>query len=177
MTNAKITIDGKVFEVDPKLTIIQAALENGITIPHFCWHPRLSVSGNCRMCLVDVERMPKLVIACATQVADGMVVRTDSQRAIKAREAVMEFLLINHPLDCPICDEAGECKLQDYTYKYSIGFSRFEEDKVHKPKRVPWGPNVMFDAERCILCSRCIRFCDEIVGKSQLHFVQRGDHT
>ncbi|MEK6572536.1 MAG: 2Fe-2S iron-sulfur cluster-binding protein, partial [Bacteroidota bacterium] len=174
---AKISIDGKEFEVDPKLTIIQVALENGITIPHFCWHPRLSVSGNCRMCLVDVERMPKLVIACATQVADGMVVRTDSQRAIKAREAVMEFLLINHPLDCPICDEAGECKLQDYTYKYSIGFSRFEEDKVHKPKRVPWGPNVMFDAERCILCSRCIRFCKEIVKDDVLGFIDRGSYS
>jgi NADH-quinone oxidoreductase subunit G len=174
---AKITIDGKVFDVDPKLTIIQAALENGISIPHFCWHPRLSVSGNCRMCLVEVEKMPKLVIACATQVADGMVVKTESPRAIKGRQAVMEFLLINHPLDCPICDEAGECKLQDYTYKYSIGFSRFEEDKVHKPKRVPLGPNVMFDAERCILCSRCIRFCDEIANSPQLHFVQRGDHT
>lgn len=174
---AKITIDGKEFEVDPKLTIIQAAEENGITIPHFCWHPRLSVSGNCRMCLVEVEKMPKLVIACATQVADGMVIKAESPRAIKARQAVMEFLLINHPLDCPICDEAGECKLQDYTYKYSIGVSRFDEDKVHKPKRVPLGPNVMFDAERCILCSRCIRFCDELIGKPQLHFVQRGDHT
>jgi len=174
---AKITIDGKVFEVDPTQTIIQAAQENGIVIPHFCWHPRLSVAGNCRMCLVEVEKMPKLVIACATQVADGMVVKTDSSRAVKARQAVMEFLLINHPLDCPICDEAGECKLQDYTYNYSIGYSRFEEDKVHKPKRVPIGPNVMFDAERCILCSRCIRFCDEIVGKHQLQFVQRGDHT
>jgi NADH-quinone oxidoreductase subunit G len=174
---AKITIDGKVLEVDPKQTIIQAALDNGIVIPHFCWHPRLSVAGNCRICLVEVEKMPKLVIACATQVSDGMVVKTDSTRAVKARQAVMEFLLINHPLDCPICDEAGECKLQDYTYKYSAGYSRFEEDKVHKPKRVPIGPNVMFDAERCILCSRCIRFCDEIVGKHQLQFVQRGDHT
>jgi NADH-quinone oxidoreductase subunit G len=174
---AKITIDGKVLEVDPKQTIIQAALDNGIVIPHFCWHPRLSVAGNCRICLVEVEKMPKLVIACATQVADGMVVKTNSSRAVKARQAVMEFLLINHPLDCPICDEAGECKLQDYTYKYSVGYSRFEEDKVHKPKRVPIGPNVMFDAERCILCSRCIRFCDEIVGKHQLQFVQRGDHT
>jgi NADH-quinone oxidoreductase subunit G len=174
---ARITIDGKVFEADPKQTIIQVAEENGIVIPHFCWHPRLSIAGNCRICLVEVEKMPKLVIACATQVADGMVVKTDSPRAIKARQAVMEFLLINHPLDCPICDEAGECKLQDYTYKYSVGYSRFEEDKVHKPKRVPIGPNVMFDAERCILCSRCIRFCDEIVGKHQLQFVQRGDHT
>ena len=174
---AKITIDGKLLEVDPKQTIIQAALDNGLIIPHFCWHPRLSVAGNCRICLVEVEKMPKLVIACATQVADGMVVKTNSSRAVKARQAVMEFLLINHPLDCPICDEAGECKLQDYTYKYSAGYSRFEEDKVHKPKRVPIGPNVMFDAERCILCSRCIRFCDEIVGKHQLQFVQRGDHT
>ncbi len=174
---AKITIDGKQYEVDNKLTIIQAAAQNGIEIPHFCWHPRLSIAGNCRMCLVEVEKMPKLVIACSTQVADGMVVKTQSGRALKAREAVMEFLLINHPLDCPICDEAGECKLQDYTYKYSVGVSRFEEDKVHKPKRVPLGPNVMFDAERCILCSRCIRFCDEIVKNPQLHFVQRGDHT
>jgi len=174
---AKITIDGKEYQVDPKQTLIEAAMDNGIVIPHFCWHPRLSISGNCRMCLVEVEKMPKLVIACSTPVADGMVVKTDSPKVIKARQAVMEFFLINHPLDCPICDEAGECKLQDYTYRYSVGVSRFEEDKVHKPKRVAIGPNVMFDAERCILCSRCIRFCDEIVQKPQLHFVQRGDHT
>ena len=173
----KITIDGKLLEVQPHCTILEAASQNGITIPHFCWHPRLSISGNCRICLVEVEKMPKLVIACATQVTEGMVVRTESPGAVKAREAVMEFLLINHPLDCPICDEAGECKLQDYTYKYSFGIGRFDEDKVHKAKRVPWGPNVLFDAERCILCSRCIRFCDEIVQKPQLHFVQRGDRT
>jgi NADH-quinone oxidoreductase subunit G len=174
---AKITIDGKVFDVDPKRTIIEAARENGIEIPHFCWHPRLSVAGNCRMCLVEVEKMPKLAIACATQVMEGMVVHTANPKVINAREAVMEFLLINHPLDCPICDEAGECKLQDYAYKYSIGYSRFDESKGHKPKRVELGPNVMLDTERCIMCSRCIRFCDEIAKKPQLTFTQRGTHV
>ena len=174
---AKITIDGNQFEVDSKRTVIEAAREHGISIPHFCWHPKLSVSGNCRMCLVEVEKLPKLAIACSTQVAEGMVVRTNSEKVLTARKAVMEFLLINHPLDCPICDEAGECKLQDYTYKHSSGYSRFQEDKVHKPKRVEIGPRVMFDAERCILCSRCIRFTDEVVGVHQLHFVERGDHT
>ncbi len=174
---AKITIDGKQLEVDSKRTIIEAARENGIEIPHFCWHPKLSVAGNCRMCLVEVEKLPKLVIACATQVADGMVVHTANPKVVNAREAVMEFLLINHPLDCPICDEAGECKLQDYAYKYSVGYSRFDEDKVHKPKRVELGPNVMLDIERCIMCSRCIRFCDEIAGKPQLTFTQRGTYV
>lgn len=174
---AKITIDGTTFEADPKQTIIQVARDNGIEIPHFCWHPRLSVAGNCRMCLVEVEKMPKLAIACATQVMDGMVVHTASPKVINAREAVMEFLLINHPLDCPICDEAGECKLQDYAYEYSIGFSRFDEEKVHKPKRVALGPHVMLDTERCIMCSRCIRFCDEIAKKPQLTFTQRGTHV
>ncbi len=174
---AKITIDGKMFEADPKQTIIQAAREQGIHIPHFCWHPKLSVTGNCRICLVDVEKFPKLAIACATPVTDGMVVNTTSDKVINAREAVMEFLLINHPLDCPICDEAGECKLQDYAYKHSVGYSRFEFDKVRKPKRVELGPNVMLDTERCIMCSRCIRFCDEIAKKPQLVFTQRSDHV
>jgi NADH-quinone oxidoreductase subunit G len=174
---AKITIDGKQLEVDSKRTIIEAARENGIEIPHFCWHPKLSVSGNCRMCLVEVEKLPKLVIACGTQVADGMVIHTANPKVVNAREAVMEFLLINHPLDCPICDEAGECKLQDYAYKHSVGYSRFDEDKVHKPKRVELGPLVMLDTERCIMCSRCIRFCDEIAGKPQLTFTRRGTHV
>lgn len=173
----KITIDGRQFEVDKSLTIIQAARQKGIHIPHFCWHPKLSVAGNCRICLVEVEKMPKLVIACATTVADGMVVKTNSERVINARQAVMEFLLINHPLDCPICDEAGECKLQEYAYKYGEGISRFDFEKVRKPKRVELGPNVMLDVERCIMCSRCIRFCDEIAKKPQLVFTQRGDHV
>ena len=174
---ARITLDGAHFEVDPSLTIIEAAKSRGIDIPHFCYHPKLSVSGNCRMCLVEVEKTPKLVIACATQVADGMVVHTNNERVCSAREAVMEFLLINHPLDCPICDEAGECKLQEYAYRHSTGTSRFDEDKVHKPKRVELGPRVMLDVERCIMCSRCIRFTEEIVGKHQLTFTQRGDHV
>ncbi len=173
----KITIDGQPYEVEPNRTIIQAAREQGISVPHFCWHPKLSVAGNCRICLVEVDKMPKLVIACATTVTEGMVVKTRSEKVLHAREAVMEFLLINHPLDCPICDEAGECKLQDYAYKHSIGVSRFDFDKVRKPKRVALGPSVMLDVERCIMCSRCIRFCDEVAKKPQLTFTQRGDHV
>ena len=165
---AKITIDGKQIEAENGTTIIQAARDNGIHIPHFCWHPKLSVAGNCRMCLVEVEKMPKLAIACSTQVADGMVVQTESPRVINARQAVMEFLLINHPLDCPICDEAGECKLQDYAYSYSEGVQPVRIRESPKPKRVELGPRVMLDTERCIMCSRCIRFCDEIAKKPQL---------
>jgi len=174
---ARITIDGVQLEADNTRTIIEVGRENGVEIPHFCWHPRLSVAGNCRICLVEVEKLPKLVIACATRIADGMVVHTANPRVINAREAVMEFLLINHPLDCPICDEAGECKLQDYAYKHSVGYSRFDEDKVHKPKRVALGPHVLLDMERCIMCSRCVRFCDEVAGKPQLTFTQRGTHV
>ncbi|MDT8324426.1 MAG: 2Fe-2S iron-sulfur cluster-binding protein [Bacteroidota bacterium] len=172
-----ITIDGKEIQTDPSKTIIEAAFENGIYVPHFCWHPALAISGNCRMCLVEVEKMPKQVIACSTRCMDGMVVHVNSEKAVQAREAVMEFILINHPLDCPICDEAGECKLQDYAYRYSVGESRFDEDKEHKPKRQELGPHVMFDAERCISCSRCIRFCEDIVGYPQLTFVERGDRV
>ncbi len=193
-----ITIDGHRLEVPAGKTIIEAAYENGLQIPHFCWHPALSVAGNCRMCLVEVglprrradgtlevdERgqpviafLPKLQIACATPVADGMVIRTKSERAVRAQEAVMEFLLINHPLDCPICDEAGQCKLQEYAFRYSRGFSRFGEEKVHKPKRILWGPTIVFDAERCILCSRCIRFANEIAKQPVLTFVERNDHV
>ncbi len=172
-----IIIDGKKLEFKQGQTIIEAAKDNGIEIPHFCWHPELSVSGNCRICLVEVEQMPKLVIACSTIASEGMIVHTNSAKVIAAQNAVMEFLLINHPLDCPICDEAGECKLQEYAYNYSVGESRFVEEKVHKDKRIKLGPNVMFDGERCISCSRCIRFCDEIAKDPELTFVQRGDHV
>jgi NADH-quinone oxidoreductase subunit G len=172
-----INIDGKIIDFKHGQTIIEAARDHGIEIPHFCWHPKLSVSGNCRICLVEVEKMPKLVIACSTLASEGMVVHTKSDKVIAAQNAVMEFLLINHPLDCPICDEAGECKLQDYAYKYSVGESRFVEEKVHKDKRVPLGPRVMFDGERCISCSRCIRFCEEIAKDPELTFVQRGDRV
>lgn len=173
----KFIIDDREIEFKQGQTIIEAAADYGIDIPHFCWHPKLSVSGNCRMCLVEVEKMPKLVIACSTIASDGMVVHTQSEKSVSARNAVMEFFLINHPLDCPICDEAGECKLQDYAYEHSVGESRFVEEKVHKDKRVPLGPRVMFDGERCISCSRCIRFCDEIAKDSELTFVQRGDRV
>ena len=173
----KINVDGISIEFKPGQTIIEAARDNGIEIPHFCWHPKLSVSGNCRICLVEVEKMPKLVIACSTIASEGMVVHTKSEKVIAAQNAVMEFLLINHPLDCPICDEAGECKLQDYAYKYGVGESRFVEEKVHKDKRVSLGPRVMFDGERCISCSRCIRFCDEIAKEPELTFTKRGDRV
>jgi NADH-quinone oxidoreductase subunit G len=169
------TVDGKEISFIQGQTVLESARNNGISIPHFCWHPKLSVSGNCRICLVEIERMPKLAISCSTLAAEGMIVHTSSEKVISARNAVMEFLLINHPLDCPICDEAGECKLQDYTYKYSLGESRFIEEKTHKKKRVPLGPHVMFDGERCISCSRCIRFCDEIAKEPQLTFIQRGE--
>ena len=172
-----ITINDKSVEFKPGQTIIEAARAAGISIPHFCWHPKLSVSGNCRICLVEVEKMPKLVIACATMAAEGMVVHTNSPKTLEARNAVMEFLLINHPLDCPICDEAGECKLQDYAYKHGKGESRFEEIKNRKEKRVQLGPYVKFDGDRCISCSRCIRFSDEIAKQNQLTFVQRGDRV
>ena len=171
----KITIDKKELEFKPGQTILQIARDAGIKIPHFCWHPGLSISGNCRICLVEVEKFPKLTIACATAAMDGMVVHAKSDKVVKAQNSVMEFLLINHPLDCPICDEAGECKLQDYAYKYGTGISRFEEEKNYKDKRIPLGPNVMFDQERCISCSRCIRYCDEIPKTPQLTFIQRGE--
>lgn len=193
-----LTIDGRKIETQPGKTIIEAALDNGITIPHFCWHPALSVAGNCRMCLVSVGSqkknaegqlefdaegnpvvnwMGKLQIACATPVSDGMFVSTGDTKTVTAQNAVMEFLLINHPLDCPICDEAGQCKLQEYAYKFSKGESRFDELKNHKDKRVAWGPNVMFDGERCISCSRCIRFSQEVAKQPVISFVQRGDHV
>jgi len=172
-----LTIDGRSVECAPGATIIEAALQNDIDVPHFCWHPALSVSGNCRMCLVEVEKVGKLAIACSTLAADGQVVHVNNDRATRAREAIMEFLLINHPLDCPICDEAGQCKLQDYAFEHGRGESRFREVKEHKEKRVMLGPNVVFDAERCISCSRCIRFADEIGEQPVLTFVQRGDHV
>lgn len=173
----KFVLDGKEIEFKQGQTIMEAGKDSGIIIPHFCWHPKLSISGNCRVCLVEVEKMPKLVIACSTLAADGMVVHTYSEKALAARNAVMEFFLINHPLDCPICDEAGECKLQDYAYAHGVGESRFVEEKVHKDKRVALGPYIMFDAERCISCSRCIRFCDEIAKDPELTFIKRGDRV
>jgi NADH-quinone oxidoreductase subunit G len=172
---AKLTIDGQEITARDDATIIEAAHEAGLTIPHYCYHPKLSIAGNCRMCLVELEGRPKLEISCNTRVANDMVVHTNSPRVIEGRRGVLEFLLINHPLDCPICDQAGECGLQDYYMQYGLYRSRFQEEKVHKHKVVDFGPDVVFDAERCILCSRCVRFCEEITKTKELGFFYRGD--
>ena len=172
-----LTIDGKSVDFALGQSIIEVALANDIEVPHFCWHPSLSVSGNCRMCFVEIDGMPKLQASCALPAAEGQVIHTQSARAVQGREAIMEFLLINHPLDCPICDEAGQCKLQDYAFLHGRRESRFEEMKNRKEKRVPLGPEVLFDAERCISCSRCIRFADEIAEQPVLTFTNRGDHV
>jgi NADH-quinone oxidoreductase subunit G len=172
-----LTIDGKPVTVPKGTNLIEAARTVGIEIPHFCYHPRLSVAGNCRMCLVEIEKVPKNQIACSTRVAPGMVVKTRSEKAVQAREGVMELLLINHPLDCPICDQAGECVLQEHSYHYGPGRSRFEGEKVHHEKNVDLGPHIVFDGERCIKCTRCIRFCDEVTGTGELGFFNRGDHA
>ena len=173
----KLTIDGREIEVAPGSTVLQAALAHGSEIPHYCWHPALSIAGNCRMCLVEVEKAPKLVIACSTVAADGMVVRTGSDKVKTARSVMMEFFLINHPLDCPICDQAGECKLQDYAVEHGTGTSRYVEPKLALNKAVDIGPHVLLDQERCIQCSRCIRFCDEVSHTGELAFFQRGEGT
>ncbi|MBI4227104.1 MAG: (2Fe-2S)-binding protein [Candidatus Omnitrophica bacterium] len=173
-----LTIDGQQVTVPPGTTIIQAADQLGITIPRYCYHPGLSIAGNCRICLVEVEKAPKLQIACYTPVADGMVVHTGSDKTLKARQEVLEFLLANHPLDCPVCDQAGECELQNYYMDHGRYEARFLEQKVKKSKKAtPIGPTVMLDQERCILCSRCVRFTDEISKTSELGIFHRGDHA
>ena len=173
----KLTVDGREIEVAPGTTVLQAALSVGIEIPHYCWHPGLSVSGNCRMCLVEIEKVPKLQIACATEASDGMVVRTGTERVLGARAAMMEFFLIHHPLDCPICDQAGECRLQEYAVEHGAGRSRYVEAKLRSNKAVDIGPHVLLDQERCIRCSRCVRFCDEVTKTSELAFFRRGEST
>jgi len=172
----KLTIDGKEIEVADGLNLIRAADQAGIEIPHYCYHEGLSVPGNCRMCLVEIEKAPKLQIACNTKVADGMVVHTKSERTRTAQKAVLEFLLINHPIDCPVCDQAGECKLQDYYMDYDEQPSRFSLGKKNKKgKAIDIGSGVLLDQERCIVCGRCTRFFDEITKTSELAIFQRGD--
>ncbi len=170
----KLSIDGREVEVPAGTNLIEAARLLDLEIPHFCYHPGLSVAGNCRMCLVEVEKAPKLQIACNTAVAEGMVVRTDSDKVKKARAGVMEFLLLNHPIDCPICDCAGECYLQDYYMEHDLKASRLEEGKNKKEKAQPIGPHVMLDKERCVLCSRCVRFTDEVSKTHELGIFGRG---
>jgi NADH-quinone oxidoreductase subunit G len=177
-----ITVDGRALEVAAGRTILQALddlglLMNGVDIPHYCWHPKLSIDGSCRLCQVEIEGMPKLQIACNTVVADGMVIHTTSERVKKAREGVMELLLVNHPLDCPICDQAGECKLQDYAFAYGVAESRTREPRRALRKRVELGPTIVFDQERCILCRRCVRFCREVPKTGELGVFDRGDES
>ena len=173
----EIEIDGKKVEVAPGSVVIQAAELAGTFIPHFCYHKKLSIAANCRMCLVDVEKAPKPMPACATPVTQGMVVHTKSERAIKAQKSVMEFLLINHPLDCPICDQGGECQLQDLAVGYGGGASRYDEEKrvvFHKDV----GPLIsMEEMSRCIHCTRCVRFGQEIAGSMELGMSHRGEHS
>ena len=205
----KVKVDGKAIEVprttpDPvsgkpvPTTMIQACFAAGVMVPHYCYHPKLPVSGNCRMCLVEfgtpavgpdrkpllnpdgtpkVLKSPRPAIACATPISPGMEICTDTPVVKLMRAGVLEFLLINHPLDCPICDQAGECKLQEYSVDYGNSKSRFVEPKVHKPKRVDLGPRIVLDDERCILCTRCIRFTKEIVGDDALGIVNRGSYN
>ncbi len=174
-----LTIDGVEVKVPKGTNIIEAARKIQKEIPYYCYHPHLSVAGNCRMCKVKVEGQPKLVIGCNTPVAEGMKVSTQatSPEVQTAQSANLEFILVNHPLDCTVCDQAGHCKLQDYHYEYNAKASRFIEEKEHKVKAVPLGPTVMLDGERCILCTRCVRFCDEITGTSELGVLNRGDRS
>jgi NADH-quinone oxidoreductase subunit G len=181
----KVTINDRTVEVPAGTNVIEAGLLVGVQIPHYCYHPRLSVVGQCRMCLVEVEmggrKMPKLQAGCSTQVEkDGMVVRTNTPEVQEAVKGMMEFLLINHPLDCPICDQAGECGLQDYSFKHGVAFSRFRfEDKRTYPgrERIPLGANVVLNMNRCIQCTRCVRFTNEIAGTGELGFFNRGART
>lgn len=194
-----VQIDGTWIQVPRGTRMIEACQQAAREVPHYCYHTKLSSPGNCRMCLVqmgmpprpapgqdpvhgpdgyqDIGWMPRPVIACANTVAENMGIRTTGDLVEECRNGVMEFLLINHPLDCPICDQAGECSLQEFSVEHGRGFSRFEEMKVKKPKNVDIGPRIRLDDERCIMCSRCIRFMDEVADDPVLGFIDRGTHT
>ena len=173
----EIELDGKKVDILEGSMIMHAAEKAGTYIPHFCYHKKLSIAANCRMCLVDVEKAPKPMPACATPVTPGMIVRTKSDKAIRAQKSVMEFLLINHPLDCPICDQGGECQLQDLAVGYGGSTSRYEEEKrvvFHKDV----GPLIsMEEMSRCIHCTRCVRFGQEVAGVMELGMIHRGEHS
>ncbi|MFU8892168.1 MAG: molybdopterin-dependent oxidoreductase [Luteolibacter sp.] len=194
-----VQINGTWHQFPKGTRMIEACRTAGVIVPHYCYHPKLTSPGNCRMCLVQMGMpprptpgaepecdehgyqpigwMPRPVIACANTVAENMGIRTEGELVEKCREGVMEFLLINHPLDCPICDQAGECRLQEQSVGHGRGVSRFVDMKVKKPKNVDIGPRIRLDDERCIMCSRCIRFMDEVAGDPVLGFTQRGTHT
>ena len=171
----KMTIDGIEIEVPAGITVLQACEMAGKEIPRFCYHERLSVAGNCRMCLVEQEKAPKPIASCAMPVAEDMVIKTDTPLVKKARQGVMEFLLINHPLDCPICDQGGECDLQDQAMAYGHHSSRYKEAKRAVTDK-EFGPIVKTEMTRCIQCTRCIRFATEIAGVETLGATGRGEH-
>ncbi|HEX5871740.1 MAG TPA: 2Fe-2S iron-sulfur cluster-binding protein, partial [Longimicrobium sp.] len=168
-----VTIDGMALSVPKGTRLLDACAQAGVDVPHYCYHPGMSAPAQCRMCLVEVEKSPKLVPACVGTVADGMVVNTESEAALKAREGVLEFYLVNHPLDCPVCDQSGECKLQDYVAAEGPAMGRTKE-----PKRVlgrdDFGGDVLFYADRCVMCTRCVRFMREVAQDERLTVVQRG---
>jgi NADH-quinone oxidoreductase subunit G len=176
MSDAKpvrLTIDGLKMEVAAGTNILKAAERAGIAIPHFCYHPGLEVEGNCRMCLVEIEGLPKLELACSTGVREGMVVKTSSERVRQARKDVLEFLLAEHPLDCPICDKAGECRLQDYADRHGSNPPRMAEPRLRREKRLPIGRRLLLDRERCVMCTRCVRFLRQVTRTGELGVFER----
>lgn len=175
----KITLNGKDMDVAPGTTVIQAAIQAGLTVPHYCWHPALPVAASCRICQVEVlgPGPRRTATACNLECADGMSVLTDTPAVAKARAGNLEMLLLNHPLDCPICDKAGECWLQDYTYDYGAGVGRNEFERRKSEKRKPISDKVLLDQERCILCTRCVRFMDSYAKKPELVVTARGEHS
>jgi NADH-quinone oxidoreductase subunit G len=179
MDSVTLTIDGRQVTVDKGKTVLQAAIEAGISVPYYCYHPGIGIDGSCRVCIVKIEKMPKLQTSCSTVAADGMVVSTRTEEVIAARAGVFEFLLINHPLDCPVCDKGGECPLQDYAYTFGPDQSRMEFprrvfDGEGVKGDVDFGPTLMLNRQRCILCTRCVRFMDEVEGDAQIGVANRG---
>ena len=171
-----LTIDGRQITVPKGTNVLEAARALGLDISAFCYHPGLSIAACCRQCLVSIEKAPKLAPSCQTIVGEGMVVHTKDPASTAARKQMLEFTLVNHPIDCPICDKAGECTLQKLYFEHDNADSRVDTPKVHKNKAVDLGPTVVLDQERCILCTRCIRTCDEVAGVHQLEMANRGDH-
>src|SRR5262245_942253 len=172
----KLTIDGVQIEVEPGITVLQACERAGVEIPRFCYHERLSIAGNCRMCLVEQEKAPKPIASCAMPVMDGMVIKTNTPMVKKARHGVMEFLLLNHPLDCPICDQGGECDLQDQAMAYGRSGTRYEENKRAVDDKY-FGPIIKTSMNRCIQCTRCIRFSSEVAGIDEIGMLYRGEDS
>jgi NADH-quinone oxidoreductase subunit G len=172
-----LTIDGQAVQAAKGMVVLEAAKTIGIRIPHYCYHPGLSVVGSCRMCLVEIEKLPKLQPSCATPVSEGMIVRTKTPETLRNRRSVLEFLLANHPLDCPVCDQAGECELQNYYMEHGLYDARFDENKTKRKKAYPIGPYIILDQERCVLCTRCVRFTREISKTFELGVIERGHRS